>query len=105
LRESAGYIPHREAVVKKSKFTEEQIIAVLKQVEGGLAVTEVCRQRGISEQTYYRWRAKFGGLEASEAKRLRELEHENTKLKRLVADLSLDNVALKDALSGKYNRP
>jgi putative transposase len=105
LRESAGYIPHREAVVKKSRFTEEQIIAVLKQVEGGLAVTEVCRQRGISEQTYYRWRAKFGGLEASEAKRLRELEHENAKLKRLVADLSLDCVALKDALSGKYNRP
>lgn len=91
--------------MKKSKFTEEQIIAVLKQVEGGLPVADACRQRGISEQTYYRWRAKFGGLEASEAKRLRELEAENTKLKRLVADLSLDCVALKDALSGKYHRP
>lgn len=91
--------------MKKSKFSEEQIIAILKQVEGGLPVPEACRQHGISDQTIYRWRSKFGGLEASEAKRLRELEDENRKLKRLVADLSLDNVALKDALSGKYNRP
>ena len=91
--------------MKKSKFSDEQIIAILKQIEGGLPVPEACRQHGISDQTIYRWRSKFGGLEASEAKRLRELEDENRKLKRLVADLSLDCVALKDALSGKYNRP
>jgi putative transposase len=91
--------------VKKSKFTEEQIIAALKQADAGAKTADVCRQLGISEQTFYRWRAKFGGLEVNEARRLRELEAENTKLKRLVADLSLDNVALKDALSGKYNRP
>jgi len=91
--------------VRKSKFTEQQIIGILKQAEGGLPLADVCRQAGISEQTFYRWRAKFGGMEATEAKRLRELEEENRKLKRLVADLSLDCVALKDALSGKYNRP
>lgn len=91
--------------MRKSKFTEQQIIGILKQAEGGLPLADVCRQAGISEQTFYRWRAKFGGMEATEAKRLRELEEENRKLKRLVADLSLDCVALKDALSGKYNRP
>ena len=91
--------------MRKSKFTEQQIIGILKQAEGGLPLADVCRQAGISEQTFYRWRAKFGGMEATEAKRLRELEEENRKLKRLVADLSLDCVALKDDLSGKYNRP
>ena len=91
--------------MKRSKFSESQIIGILKQGEAGMAVSEVCRQAGVSEATFYRWRAKYGGLEASEAKRLRELEDENRKLKRLVADLSLDCVALKDALSGKYDRP
>ena len=91
--------------MRKSKFTEQQIIGILKQAEGGLPLADVCRQAGISEQTFYRWRAKYGGMDATEAKRLRELEEENRKLKRLVADLSLDCVALKDALSGKYNRP
>lgn len=91
--------------MKRSKFTEQQIIGILKQAEGGVALSDLCRQSGISEGTYYRWRAKFGGIEASEAKRLRDLEDENRKLKRLVADLSLDCVALKDALSGKYHRP
>lgn len=91
--------------MKRSKFTEVQIIGILKQAEAGVALSELCRQHGISEATFYRWRSKYGGLEASEAKRLRELEEENRKLKRLVADLSLDCVALKDALSGKYNRP
>lgn len=91
--------------MKRSKFSESQIIGILKQAEAGVALSEVCRQAGISEGTFYRWRSKYGGLEASEAKRLRELEDENRKLKRLVADLSLDCVALKDALSGKYDRP
>ena len=91
--------------MKRSKFTEQQIIGILKQAEGGVALADLCRQAGISEGTFYRWRAKFGGMDASEVKRLRELEDENRKLKRLVADLSLDLVAVKDALSGKYNRP
>ena len=91
--------------MRKSKFSEEQIIGILKQVDGGLAVSEACRQHGISDQTVYRWRAAYGGMEVTEAKRLKALEEENLKLKRLVADLSLDNVALKDALSGKYTRP
>jgi putative transposase len=91
--------------VRKSKFTEQQIIGILKQAEGGLPLAEVCRQAGISEQTFYRWRAKFGGMDASEAKRLKDLEEENRKLKRLVAEQAVDLMALKDALSGKYNRP
>ena len=91
--------------MKRSKFTEHQIIGILKQAESGIALADLCRQSAISEGTFYRWRARYGGMDASEAKRLRELEDENRKLKRLVADLSLDNVALKDALSGKYNRP
>jgi putative transposase len=91
--------------MKRSKYTEQQIIGILKQAEAGVALGDLCRQHGMSEGTFYRWRSKYGGMEVSEAKRLRDLEDENRKLKRLVADLSLDNVALKDALSGKYNRP
>ena len=91
--------------MRKSRFTEEQIIAALKQVEGGLPIDDLCRQLGISQQTFYRWRQKFGGLEVNEAKRLRELEAENAKLKRLVAEQAVDNMALKDALSGKLLRP
>jgi len=91
--------------MKRSKFSESQIIGILKQGEAGMVLSDVCRQAGISEATFYRWRSKYGGMEASEAQRLRELEDENRKLKRLVADLSLDYVALKDALSGKYDRP
>lgn len=91
--------------MRRSKFTESQIIGILQQADAGVAIADLCRQSGISEGTFYRWRAKFGGMDASEAKRLRDLEEENRKLKRLVADLSLDCVALKDALSGKYNRP
>ena len=90
--------------MRKSKFTEQQIIGILKQSDG-LPLAELCRQAGISEQTFYRWRAKFGGMDASEAKRLKDLEDENRKLKRLVAEQGVDLMALKDALSGKYNRP
>ena len=86
----------------KKRFTEEQIIKVLDEVKAGMKVEEVCRKHGISAPTYYNWKAKYGGLTISEAKRLRALEQENQRLKKLVADLSLDIVALKDVLSRKW---
>ena len=84
--------------MKKQRFTEEQIIAVLKEQEAGAKVADLCRKHGISEATFYNWKAKYGGMEVSEAKRLKTLEDENTKLKRLLADAMLDNAALKDLL-------
>jgi putative transposase len=87
--------------VKKSRFTEEQIAFALKQVELGAKVEEVCRKVGISDATFYKWRQKYGGLGPSELRRLRQLEEENNKLKRLVADLSLDKAMLQDVLSKK----
>ncbi len=87
--------------MKKSKFTEEQIIAILGQANSGKSVEDVCREYKISNYTFYKWRKKFTGMTASDAKRLRELESENLKLKRLVADQSLDIVVLKDALGKK----
>lgn len=85
----------------KKRFTEEQIIGVLKEAESGLKPEELCRKHGISEATYYNWKAKFGGMTVSEAQRLKELEQENNKLKRLLAESMLDNAALKDLLSRK----
>ena len=85
--------------MKRSRFSEEQIIAVLKEQEAGMPTADVCRRHGISSATFYKWKSKYGGLEVSEARRLRELESENAKLKRLLADTMLDNVALKDLLS------
>ena len=87
--------------MRKSKFTEEQIIGFLKQAEAGMAVAEICRKGGFSDATFYKWRAKFGGMEVSDARRLRELEAENAKLKRMYADVSLENQALKDLISKK----
>jgi putative transposase len=87
--------------MKRSKFSEEQIAFALKQAESCLSVEEVCRKMGISEATFYNWRKKYGGLGPSELRRLRQLEEENSKLKRLVADLSLDKVMLQDVLSKK----
>ena len=87
--------------MKKSRFTEEQIAIALKQVELGTKVDEVCRKMGISDVTFYKWRQKFGGLGPSELRRLRQLEEENNKLKRLVADLSLDKAMLQDVLAKK----
>lgn len=88
--------------MKRSRFNEEQIIGVLKQAENGRAVSELVRELGITETTFYRWRRKFGGMEVSDARRLKELEEENRKLKRMVADQALDIVALKDVVSKKW---
>jgi len=88
--------------MRKSRFSEEQIIRILGRVESGELVKDVCRDVGISENTYYRWKAKFGGMDVSEARRLKELELENRRLKTAVAELTLDKQALKDVLSRKY---
>ena len=87
--------------MKKSRFTDQQKAFALKQAVSGLAVEEVCQKLGVSQQTFYRWKKKFGGLDASEVRRLKLLEEENKKLKALVADLSLDKQILQDALSKK----
>lgn len=87
--------------MKRSKFTEQQIAFALKQAELGTPVEEVCRKMGISDATFYNWKKKYGGLGPSELRRLKQLEEENTKLKRLVADLSLDKAMLQDVLSKK----
>ncbi len=88
--------------MKRSRFTEEQIIGVLREQEAGMKTADVCRKHGISEATFYKWKAKYGGLEVSDAKRLRVLEDENAKLKRLLAEAMLDNAVLKDLASKKW---
>ncbi len=88
--------------MRKSRYSEEQIIRVLRQVESGQKVKDVVREHGISEQTYYRWKSKYGGMEVSDAKRLKQLETENRRLKKLVADLSLDKQMLQEVLNRKW---
>ena len=87
--------------MKRSKFSEHQIVRILKEVEGGRTVKEVCREYGFSDATYYNWKAKYGGMEVSDIKWLRELEEENRRLKQMYADLSLENRALKDVIAKK----
>jgi len=88
--------------MKRTKYKEEQIVGILKEVEAGIKVSEICRKYGISDATYYNWKAKYGGMAASDIKRLRQLEDENRRLKHLVADLTLDNQALKAVISKNF---
>ena len=88
--------------MKRKRFTEEQIVGILKEHEAGVAVSELCRKHGVSDASIYKWKAKYGGLEVSEAKRLKSLEDENSKLKKLLAEAMLDNAMLKDIASKKW---
>jgi len=88
--------------MKKSKFTESQIVAILAEGEAGMPVAEVCRKHGISNATYYQWKSKYAGVSANELKRIKDLEAENAKLKRMYAELALENVAIKDVLTKKF---
>ena len=87
--------------MRKSKFSESQIVSILKDAEGGIAVADLLRKHGISKATFFKWRSKYGGASVSDVKRLRELEAENAKLKRMYADLALENAAIKDVLTRK----
>ena len=88
--------------MKRGRFSEEQIIAILKEHEAGLPVADLCRKHGVSDASIYKWKARYGGMDVSEARRLKTLEEENARLKRLLADAMLDNVALKDLLGKKW---
>lgn len=87
--------------MKKSRFTETQIVSILKQADAGIPVKDLCRQAGISQATYYVWKSKYGGMEASGLKRVKELEAENARLKRMYSELALDNAAMKDLIAKK----
>ena len=91
-----------EGRMKRSRFSEEQIIAMLKEQEAGVAMTDVCRKHGVSSATFYKWKAKYGGLKVSDARRLKALEDENAKLKRLLAEQMLDNAMLRDVTAKKW---
>jgi len=88
--------------MRRSRYTEEQIVGLLKEHEAGVGTEELCRRHGISQQTFYRWKSKYGGLDVGDAQKMKALEDENRRLKRLVADLALDNAALKDVLSKNW---
>ena len=88
--------------MQKSRFTEEQIIRIIQENETGITVKDICRKHGISDATYYKWKSKYGGMNVSDARKLKHLEDENRRLKKLLADLMIDNDALKDVLSKKW---
>ena len=88
--------------MKSKRFTEEQIIGILKQAQAGMKIVDLCRTHGISDATFYNWRSKYGGMEVSDAKRLKDLEAENRRLKQMLADTMLENQAIKDVLSKKW---
>jgi putative transposase len=88
--------------MKSKRFTEEQIIGILKQAQSGMKIVDLCRMHGISDATFYNWRSKYGGMEVSDAKRLKDLESENRRLKQMLADTMLENQAIKDVLSKKW---
>lgn len=87
--------------MKKSRFTETQIVAILKETDAGMKVNEICRKHGVSSATYYKWRSKYGGMDASELKRVKELEQENARLKRMYSDLALENDAMRSLIAKK----
>lgn len=87
--------------MKKSKYSESQIVAILKEADAGVMVKDICRKYGISSPTYYSWKSKYGGMEASDLKRMKEMEPENAKLKRMYADMALENAAMKELISKK----
>lgn len=87
--------------MKKSKYTESQVVAILKEADAGMMVKDICRKYGISSPTYYTWKSKYGGMEASELMRVKEIEVENAKLKRMCADMALENAAMKELISKK----
>ena len=87
--------------MKTSKFSETEIVSILKQADAGIPVKDICRQAGISAATYYAWKSKYGGMDASELRRVKELESENSRLKRMYAELALDNAAMKDLIAKK----
>jgi putative transposase len=99
--ELSGIINARRFKMKSSRFTETQIIAILKEADAGKLVKDICRQHGISDATYYNWKSKYGGMAASDLKRMKEMESELSKLKRMYADLALENHALKDLIEKK----
>jgi putative transposase len=99
--ELSGILKRQEAAMKKSRFTETQIISMLKEADAGVPVKEICRKHGISDATYYNWKSKYGGMEASDLKRLKEMEAELSRLKRMYADLAMENHALKDLIEKK----
>ena len=101
MRQKKTLILKRQKHMKRTRFTETQIVSILKKQEAGLKVADICREYGISDATFYNWKAKYGGMDVREVKRLKELEEENVKLKKMFADLSLENYALKDLIAKK----